>query len=99
MEHAGNAVAQFLAGKTLSDFESDLMLRSAVERQLFIVGEALAQLSRWDPILADSITDRRSIIAFRNMLAHGYSDLVDERVFSIATGDLPALLLQVQSLS
>ena len=74
------------------------MLRSAVERQLFIVGEALTQLSRWDEALANSFEDKRGIIGFRNMLAHGYTDVLDERVYGIATGDLPALMVKVEAL-
>ena len=35
----------FIAGKTFADYDGDIMLRSAVERQLEIVGEALAQLA------------------------------------------------------
>ena len=41
----------FIAGKTFADYGSDPMLRSAVERQLEIVGEALAQLARSIPPL------------------------------------------------
>ena len=34
----------FVADKSFADYNADIMLRSAVERQLEIVGEALAQL-------------------------------------------------------
>lgn len=74
------------------------MLRSAVERQLFIVGEAFAQLARWDPELADSFEEKARIIGFRNQLAHGYSILEHEQVYAIAVTDLPLLLAKVEAL-
>lgn len=98
MQEPGNAVATFLKGKTLAVYQADLMFRSAVERQLFIVGEALSQLSRWDEKLANSFEDKRGIIGFRNMLAHGYADVVDERVYGIVTTDLPELMVKVEAL-
>lgn len=98
MQHAGNAVTEFLAGKALNDYLTDLLLRSAVERQLFIVGEALSQLSRWDEDVLDRIDDCRAIIGFRDRPAHGYSDLDDERVYTVATVGLPRLRIQIEKL-
>jgi uncharacterized protein with HEPN domain len=98
MRDAGAAVAEFLAEKSLADYDRDLLLRSAVERQIFIVGEALSQLSRWDDALADQFDDKRQIIGLRNLLAHGYFSVLNERIFSIAINDLPALMSTVDSL-
>jgi len=43
---AAASAAEFVKGKSFADYTADVMLRSAVERQLEIVGEALAQLAR-----------------------------------------------------
>ena len=51
------------------------MLRAAVEREFEIVGEALSQLAQLDPAVADRISDYRRIIAFRNLLIHGYGQI------------------------
>lgn len=69
--NAGRAVLEFVKGKSLSDYRADLLLRSAVERQRFILGEALSQLRTRDPAVFDSIPDARRIVGFRNLLAYG----------------------------
>lgn len=91
-------MASFLAGKTLADDESDPLLRSGVERQLTIVVEALNRLARTVPILLSSITDARQIIAFRNILVHGYDIIRNEVVWGILESDLPTLIGEVSAL-
>jgi uncharacterized protein with HEPN domain len=68
---AGRAITDMTAGKSFADFDSDLLLRSAVERQFEILGEALNRLARLDATLAARIPDLRHIVAFRNILIHG----------------------------
>jgi len=41
--NACEAIAEFVAGKNFPAYESDRLLRSAVERQFEIIGEALKQ--------------------------------------------------------
>jgi uncharacterized protein with HEPN domain len=74
------------------------MLRSAVERQLTIVGEALNRLKKIDPATVSSITNARQIIAFRNILVHGYNVVRDEVVWGILEADLPILSREVNTL-
>lgn len=74
------------------------MLRSAVERQFEIIGEALAQLARHDAAMAAHIREHQRIIAFRNLLIHGYADVDDRIVWDIVETKIPDLLLQVTSL-
>jgi uncharacterized protein with HEPN domain len=70
---AAELVGQFTSGRLFGDYEADPMLRSAVERQLEIIGEALNQLSKADPQIADKIPDLRRVVALRNILIHGYA--------------------------
>jgi uncharacterized protein with HEPN domain len=70
----------FVQNRTFEDYEHDLLLSSAVERQLEIVGEALNQALRVDSSLEDRISDARRIIGFRNWLAHAYSEIDNEIV-------------------
>ena len=86
-----DAIAVFTRHRTIEDFQQDLMLRSAVERQLEIVGEALSQLARHDPDMANRIADLRQIIGFRNILVHGYSIVDPDQVWRIIHESLPEL--------
>ena len=74
------------------------MLRSAVERQFEIIGEALNQLLRREPVLQKKISNAPLIIAFRNRLIHGYANVSDEVVWGIVEGYLPVLSGEVQAL-
>ena len=88
---AAEIIAVITAGKALADLEQDIVLRSAVERQFEIVGEALSQLARVDAALAAKVPDIGEIIAFRNVLIHGYAQIALARVWRAVEEDLPQL--------
>ena len=73
------------------------MLRAAVERQFEIIGEALAQLAKLDRMVAERISEHSRVIAFRNILIHGYAD-VDLLVWDIVQTKLPVLRREVEAL-
>ena len=91
-------LGQFTAGKTLTDYESDALLRSAVERQFEIVGEALRLAICEDPPLASLITDSSRIVAFRNRLIHGYASVLSDVVWGVLETNLPTLRREVEAL-
>jgi uncharacterized protein with HEPN domain len=78
-------------GKSFADFDRDIVLRSAVERQFEIIGEALARLARIDAATAQKVPDLRQIIAFRNVLIHGYATVDPARVWRLIEDNLPPL--------
>jgi len=92
-------VEQFTKGKSFSDYVTDFMLKSAVERQFEIIGEALNQMLRLEPKLDDFISDSKRIISFRNYLIHGYSDISDEVVWGITEKNLPLLKKEIEKLT
>jgi uncharacterized protein with HEPN domain len=67
------------------------MLRSAVERQFEIIGEALSGVLRIAPQLSARVTDARRIIAFRHRLIHGYASVADEVVWGVIEANLAVL--------
>jgi uncharacterized protein with HEPN domain len=55
---AAALIEEFCTGRDLQAFQRDALFRSAVERQLMIVGEALARLAKADPGLAEQIPEQ-----------------------------------------
>ena len=72
MRDAAQLVSHFIEGKSLVEYERDIMLRSAVERQLITIGESVNLLSKAEPEVVSRITNYRRIIDFRNRLAHRF---------------------------
>jgi uncharacterized protein with HEPN domain len=89
---AAERVARFTMGRSFDDYLADDMLRAAVERQFEIIGEAFTALRRADRSVADSIPDLPRIIAFRNVLIHGYATVDDQLVWGVVERDLAVLL-------
>lgn len=75
----------------LARYKHDVIIRSAVERQFIIIGEAVNTLSRMDPELGRRITHAAMIVGFRNQLTHDYPSIDDEMVWGIAIHEAPAL--------
>jgi uncharacterized protein with HEPN domain len=98
INEACELLLQFTAGKTFSDYSSDPMLRSAVERQFEIIGEALGQALRLDPSLSSRISNTGRIIAFHNRLIYGYASIADDIVWGILEANLPTLQKEVATL-
>ena len=95
---AADFVTGFAEGKTFDDYVADDLLRSAVERQLQNVGEAIAQLAKLDARTAERIPGFRDIVAFRNILVHGYALLDNRLVWRAVEEDIPQLRAAVERL-
>lgn len=95
---AAERVQAFVQDKSYEVFIADDLLRSAVERQLQIIGEALSQLARIDPETAGKLAELRRIIAFRNVLVHGYAMIDYAIVWRLIEDRLPELRANLSSL-
>lgn len=91
-------VVSVTEGKTLEDYSRDRLLRQAVERNLEIVGEAVGRLRRYDPDTASRLSEHERIVAFRNVLIHGYDLVDDELVWDTIQTKLPVLLAEIENL-
>jgi uncharacterized protein with HEPN domain len=94
---ATRAVETFVQGRTVADYLADLMLRSAVERQIEIIGQPARHVSAefrsahaeipWQPLQAQ-----------RHVLAHDYGEIKHERIWRVATVHIPELTRQLEPL-
>jgi len=53
-----------------------------------VIGEALSQLAKIDHETAALISEHRRIIAFRNILIHGYAQIDDRLVWGVLESKL-----------
>ncbi len=88
---ACDAIEAVLEGVDLAAYQSRRALRSSVEREFILIGEAVASLRRLAPELAACITDARVIVGFRNVLTHECAAVDDDAVYGVATEDLATL--------
>jgi len=95
---AGHAIQQAVAGINLDDYGNSRLIRSSVEREFTIIGEALNQLSQRDEDRFSQIDQAPQIISFRNKLTHEYAIINHRLVWGVIKNNLPALLKQCAQL-
>lgn len=77
--------------RTLREFVCDRVFRGSVERELTIIGEALFQLNREHPAIAELVPEYYKIITFRHVLVHGYAILDREKIWEVVQNKLAVL--------
>ncbi len=97
-QNACRAITSFTSGKTLKEYSSDLLLRSAVERQFEILGEAFSRIDDVDPALRNQVPSFGSIIGMRNRIIHGYDSVDDSIVWDALTKHIPPLMKYLKNL-
>jgi uncharacterized protein with HEPN domain len=88
---ASDAIRDVLSGVDLASYQDARAIRSAVEREFIIIGEAVSSLGRVAPDMLEGIPHARMIVGFRNLLTHDYAAVDDETVYALAQSDLPEL--------
>ena len=89
-----NLIDDFLGTINLfEEYSIDLKTKSAIERQLAIIGEAVKRIKDLDP--QELIKYHNDIIGFRNILIHNYDGVDDSTVWSIIKDDLVTLKIEV----
>jgi len=97
VREACKLIRAFAQNKTLEEYQADAYFRSAVERQLTILGEALAQARQHFPQVEGQIRDLKQIVGFRNRLIHAYLEVEDEIVWAIVVDNVPKLAEDAQA--
>ena len=98
MIEAAESAAQFIAGRSRSDLDTDRMLPFSVVRAIEVVGEAASKLSKEFRAAHPGIP-WRAIVGMRNRLIHAYFDIDTETVWETTTQELPPILIQLRELA
>ena len=81
---------------SFESYQRDAKTKSAVERQLAIIGEAVSKLVQSDSGI--QLTKTKEIINFRNRAVHAYDSIDDSIVWAIINIHLPVLKTEVAQL-
>jgi uncharacterized protein with HEPN domain len=94
---AADSIQDFTKGKTREDLAKDKLLQSAILHQLYLIGEAAANVSS---ILKDSYhsVPWKLINGFRNYIAHEYFSLDLDIIWETALKDIPKLRAQIDEI-
>jgi uncharacterized protein with HEPN domain len=95
---AARRIQAFTSGQTFADFSASELVRSAVERQFGILGEALGRAMAIDPNLELEKPELRRIVGLRNRLIHGYDVVDDEIIWDIVQSKLIPLAADLESI-
>jgi uncharacterized protein with HEPN domain len=82
--------------KSLQEYEDDKLIRRAVERELEIIGEALNRILRIDSSIR--IPNARKIVSLRNKIIHGYDEVDNVIIYTVATKHLDILKEDIDKL-
>jgi uncharacterized protein with HEPN domain len=93
-----DAMTSALAGVDVEAYQANRLVRSAVERDFTIIGEAVLVLSRLAPEVFGRIAQARRIVDFRNRLTSEYLSVSDVLVWGVADRDVPVLRLECLAL-
>lgn len=91
IEESCEAITAAVDALDLDGYLASRLVRSSVEREFIIIGEAIVVLSRIAPDAFAAITRARRIVDFRNQLTHEYSMIEDELVWEIVGHDVAVL--------
>ena len=81
------SIEQFLVGsEEFEEYQNDLKTKSAVERQLSIIGEAV---NKFRKVSTKQLSHSEQIVAVRNRLIHAYDAIDDTIIWVIVRKYLP----------
>ncbi len=97
MHDAALQVKEYAQDKPFEEYVQNKMLRHATERLLEIIGQAAKEVSQE---FRNNHIDVpwAKIIGLRNILAHEYGEVKDEKVFFVASRDIVPLIDQLSKI-
>ncbi len=97
MLNAAKAIQEFVSGLTYESYASSHLVKSAVERQVEIIGEAANRTSKAFRDENDAIPWGK-IIAQRHVIAHEYGEIKHDKIWILIERHIPDLVSQLERL-
>jgi uncharacterized protein with HEPN domain len=97
MLDAAKTVVSFTSGVKFHQYEKDRKLQLAIERAIEIIGEAAGRVSKEFQNAHPNIP-WRGLIGQRNVLAHEYGDIKQERMWIVVAERIPELIAILEPL-
>jgi uncharacterized protein with HEPN domain len=94
---AGRLATSFIHGVSRDSFLDDLLIQSAVIRQIEVMGEATKRLSEEFRAETSKIPWRK-IAGMRDLLIHAYDHVDPEEVWNVLQTSIPSLVVQLNDL-
>lgn len=91
MREAARSILEFANGITSHEFQTNDMLRSAIERKLEIIGEAANRIPE-DYQESHPDISWRKVISQRNIVIHEYDEIREEIIWDIVTKHIQPLI-------
>jgi uncharacterized protein with HEPN domain len=88
---ASDRIVRFVGARSFDHYLDDEVVRSAVERQFEVIGEALGRLRAIDPEVARRVPRLAQLVALRQLLLHQYADSDSRLVWDVVKTRLPAV--------
>ncbi len=79
-----------------NNFENDVIILRASERDFEIIGEAVKKILDMDPAI--QITNTKKIIGLRNLITHAYDSIEPELLWAILLNDIPILTEEIKKI-
>lgn len=92
---AAREVVEFSRGRTFEQYQTDAMLRRAIERSVEIIGEASRKVSRAFKDAHPEVPWKK-IVGQRHRIAHEYDLIEDQVIWRVATTHVPELIRQLE---
>ena len=94
---AANSIFEYLGEKRdFDEYESNKLIRRAVEREFEIIGEATNRILKIEKEFP--IENAERIISLRNYVIHGYDKVDNVIIWGVISRDLPKLKKEVEDL-
>jgi len=97
MLDAAKAIRSFTDALSYEQYLRDRQVQMAVERALEIIGEAARKVSERTKA-GQSAIPWKAIIAQRNVLAHEYGEIKQDRLWAVVKNHIPALIDNLEAM-